>query len=394
MNSRILPAPALHYGDTELKPKAGSWNMKGRKFHASANIDGWTYLSVQDTSKDPLSGKLESFVSQLEETVGRYGSEASQTGTPHRCLNLQGMTPEEQFAKLNTFFKDCRDTKMILVVIPDNRPTLYAIIKFLADVKYGIHTVCAEASKVQIRAEKPRYSYSRNLAQKFNTKAGGINQCLQEGTLPENTMIVGIQVTSPIPKSQANAAPSIIGVVANINEDCAQWPTSVRAQETCEKIANDIKDMLVERLECWKRKNGQLPKNILIYRNGVSENLDTVLDKEKTSINDTIKGSYPSGKTAKVTIITVNKSHKTRFYPADDTPENPTHGTVVDQDITSQTQRDFYLQAHAGNEKSGSLRPTRYEVIRDDMKLNADDVQQLVCSPPPFVYSLRFCIED
>lgn len=387
MNSRVLPAPTLQYGNKEVSnPDFGSWNMKARQFHTSANINGWTYLSIQDSSKDPTSGKLTSFVDQLRKTMGEYGSKAPQPGFAHRSLNFKDTTPEKQIVTLNAFFKACRDTKIVLVIIPDNRPTLYAIIKFLADVKYGIHTICVEASKVQMRVEKPRYSFSRNIAQKFNIKAGGINQCLQKETLrkslPDKTMVVAIAATSPAPDSQANAPLSIVGIVSSIDENCAQWPASVRAQRDRDNIVVDMKDMIAERLKCWKKNNGQLPEKILIYRNGVSENLHSVLDKENSSIDAAIKEAYSGRKLPKVTIMTVNKSHQTRFYPTDATCGNPKNGTVVDQDVTSKVSWEFYLQAHAGNDKSGSLCPAHYVVVRDEMDLGADTVQQLVSFLP------------
>lgn len=326
--------------------------------------------------------------------MGQYNLNAPQAGIARSSLNLQGFTAEKQFAKMDAFFGACSDTKMILVVIPENRPTLYAIIKFLADVKYGIHTICAEASNVH---KKPRYSYFRGIAQKFNTKAGGINRCLPDETLrnflPDKTMIAGIQVTSPVPKNQANATLSIVGVVANINENCAQWPASVRTQENSGTIADDIGGMLAERLRCWKRKNDHLPENILIYRNGMFENLTTVLEKEGEFIHTAVKTSYSGRRLPKLTIITVNKSHKTRFYPTKGASGNPQNGTVVDQDVTSTTQDEFYLQAHAGNEKSGSLCPTKYVISRNGMNLTADRVQQLV-SFFHLLYSLRVCICD
>ncbi len=70
--------------------------------------------------------------------------------------------------------------------------------KFWGDVKFGIHSVCVLAEKLDKGAQ-----YYANVALKFNLKCGGVNQLLpkQLGFLNnEDTMVVGIDVTHPAPK--------------------------------------------------------------------------------------------------------------------------------------------------------------------------------------------------
>ena len=102
-------------------------------------------------------------------------------------------------------------------------------------------------------------------------------------------MIVGIDVTHPAPNSMENA-PSIVGMVASIDNQFGQWPGSIKIQkgrqeiqkirkenqerglkdlpEGQEVMVENVVDLLSERLSLYQNRNGNLPTNILIYRDG------------------------------------------------------------------------------------------------------------------------------
>ena len=378
----------MQYGRVEFRPDFGSWNLKeNRKFKTGAGITGWTYSEIQYPNQHPLNSQVKKFVEKL---VKRYKSTvcAHQIDTPPLILNCT--CPEKQFADLDNFFNKCRgrNLKTLLLILPDKRQTLFASIKYLSDVKYGVQTICIQASKMQMHIEESWYTAT--IAQKLNTKGGGINQCLPREVLQQfllrPTMIVGIDVTNPFPKGQDNAATSIIGVVASKDINCAQWPASVRRQDNPANIALDLKEMIVDRLKCWETANKSLPGGMLIYRNSVTESHTTVVAHEMKAIENAIEDIYSGFRFPKVTIMTISKSHHTRFYPADTAAAdgqsgNPKVGTVVDRVLTGQVPWDFYLQSHPGTPKSGTVCPAHYVVVKDDMKLGADGVQQLVSIP-------------
>lgn len=81
-------------------------------------------------------------------------------------------------------------------------------------------------------------------------------------------MIVGIDVTHPAPGNM-ELTPSIAAVVASVDNTYAQWPGSIRCQDSKKEMVSALKDMMVERLEYWIKMNkGDCPRNILIYRDG------------------------------------------------------------------------------------------------------------------------------
>ncbi len=394
MKGRILPAPAVQYSKKKFTPDFGSWNLKqDREFNTGAGINQWTYTQIQSAGKDTLIRDLGDFITELRTS---YASTIREPAKSPQILTLSSTFPEYLFATLDKFMADIRRNrvKTLLVMLPDKRQTLFDCIKYLADVKYGIHTICINAAKMQNHIKKSWYVAT--IAQKLNTKGGGVNHRLPKAELsallPTPTMIVGIDVTKPFPKGQANAATSIIGVVASKNTDYAQYPASVRRQENPQNIPFDLTEMATERLKCWKKaNNGALPDRILIYRNGATESHTAAIANELKGIEDAIEAMYSGTRFPKTTIITVSKSHHTRFYPADNQAAdgqsgNPNVGTVVDRVLTKQVPWDFYLQSHPGTRKSGTVCPTRYVVVKDDMGLGADGVQRLVSFPHMRVY--------
>ena len=275
-----------------------------------------------------------------------------------------------------------RGVTILLVVLPDQRPFKYASVKYFADTRYGIHTVCVVDEKLAKEARQDQYM--ANVALKFNLKKGGINQTLPDdklGILQKcKTMVVGIDVTHPSPDS-VKGAPSIVGVVASVDNKLGQWPASIRIQEGRKEMVSELTEMVVERLRMWRKKNKDaLPEQILVYRDGVSEGqYDIVLRDELASFYKAFEKVYPAkGPKPKIAIIIVGKRHHTRFYPIKeedaDNGGNTKNGTVVDRGITRHWE--FFLQAHTGLQ--GTVRPAHYVVVRDEIGLGVDGLEQLV----------------
>jgi len=69
--------------------------------------------------------------------------------------------------------------------------------------------------------------YLANLALEWNLKCGGVNQQIPSNKtgilLSLKTMVVGVDVTHPSPRSR-EGTPSVAGVVASIDEKCGKWP--------------------------------------------------------------------------------------------------------------------------------------------------------------------------
>lgn len=295
-----------------------------------------------------------------------------------------GQTPQDKDVALDRRFSaaSAQGIEILLIILKDTDKWLYSRIKFYGDVKHGVQTICVVEHK--FTKGPGQGGYFGNLAMKFSIKGGGNSHEIPAKDLDplgDHTMLVGIDVTHPSPGSK-EGAPSIAAVVASIDNSLSQWPGSIMAQTSRVEMVEGLTNMMVDRLQLWRKKQKSLPEKIIIYRDGVSEGqYRLILDIELPSIQTAFKQLYGDEKKwPKLTIIVVGKRHHTRFYPtkADDADQkygfNPQPGTVVDRGVTDHFLWDFFLQAHAGIH--GTARPAHYVVIMDQIGFKQDQLEQ------------------
>lgn len=401
---RILPAPEVQYRNDKFRANNGSWNCADKVFMRGGRFTAWAtaILNVEGRATLPVNHPV---FAELNKHLSSYGVQIGENkGVRHkdlRRLTIENREWNDQV--LDEFFSVAEKNRipLLFIVLPGDDKWLYARIKYLGDTRYGIHTICSIGSKLS--KEKGQGMYLGNLALKFNLKGGGINHLVSNtlvNPIDKDTMLVGIDVTHPSPGS-AKGAPSIACVVASTDKDLFQWPGSLRKQKGKQEVIDETKlkestkdaiakadsvsnltEMILERLDCWAKHNkGQLPKKILVYRDGVSEGqYKLILDLELKHFVIAFKKKYGAENNhPKMAVIVVGKRHHTRFYATkkEDAERNfnTKPGTVVDRGITGTTYHEFFLQSHAGLQ--GTVRPAHYVVIKDDIGFNADSLEQI-----------------
>lgn len=411
---RILNAPPVQYSKKTARTNNGSWNCADHVFIRGGHFGSWTtcVLDLPDRPAVPYddqSGQTsKALASKLGHELGKYGLQmGTYQGT--KKFALSGLRMENRDANnkiLDNIFSRLESNKipLVFIILPNDDKWLYARIKYYGDTRYGIHTICSVGSK--LAKENGQGMYMGNLALKFNLKGGGVNHSIANtlaNPLDASTMLMGIDVTHPSPGS-AKGAPSIASAVATRDKDLSQWPGSLRKQKGKQEMIDEkkaqfsdcvdpsiLETMVTERLECWRKYNKQLPKKILVYRDGVSEGqYALVLAQELPHFEAAFLKLYGSkDKWPKMAVIVVGKRHHTRFYAtkeedADYNPQrqkgslNTKPGTVVDRGITGTTYHEFYMQAHQGLQ--GTARPAHYVVIKDDIGFNANSLEQITHS--------------
>ena len=326
---------------------------------------------------------------------------------------------------------------------------LFNRVKVLTDKNHGIHSIVVQKRKflpnqVALQPDpkemKTLLSYWTNLALKINLKIGGNNQALSDldkKDIFNGHLFIGYDVTHPPPKKQtksprsvgktvsAGGNPDIAGssfgmanltlaakskepastivspppanphecsiaaMVANVDNDFGQWLADVRIQEqegeqkAGQEMVIKLKEMMESRLDAWK--DGTLPQQIIVYRDGVSEGqYQTVIEKELPLIRDACQVKYPKNKQPRITLIVCGKRHHSRFFelkrsggsrPFDAARyENPQPGTVVDSVVTHKRIWDFYMQSH--KPVRGVARGAHYIVLHDDNFYSSERVRE------------------
>jgi eukaryotic translation initiation factor 2C len=397
---RILPAPVLQYRAQTAMPRNGSWNLDPRQlgqkpFRIAKPLGSWNTLVIKAGGRDAVYGGMDAVKTHLaafRATLDTYGlapgpiQPPAVVDIPFNDLNNKDMVKIQQHISqaLRTGFTS--KPKFLFVILPSDSAVLYDAIKFVCDCQLGIPNICNIGSKFS--KEKGQMQYFANVAMKFNQKLGGVNHTVElskMSPLDDQTIVFGIDVTHPSPGS-AETAPSIAGVVASVDKNFSQFPASMRTQKGRQEMVAELKDMIVERLELWRKRNGgRLPSKVIVYRDGVSEGqYRIVLEDEYPSFVEAFKQLYgAANKHPKMSMIVVGKRHHTRFYPTreEDTDQktgNAQPGTVVDRGVTGEKLFDFFLLAHQGLQ--GTSKPAHYVVLKDDNKLGADQLQSLTHS--------------
>lgn len=247
---RILAPPRVMYSQRaqDVDDRAG-WNLRGVKFSRGAVLDKWAVLLVRDGNQRAEFGGLDD--PELKATVAGFSKMLQTSGMTVRgqprfveaLLPRKSVDDPTRKAAINEIRNAIvknfqpKTVDLFLVLLSNGDKHVYAGVKHLCDVFLDVHTVCAHQEK--IKKERGQLQYFANVALKVNMKLGGVNHGLDPASMAwlnqQPTMLVGMDVTHPGPGS-LKGTPSIAAVVASVDEQYAQYPASLRIQETKKEV--------------------------------------------------------------------------------------------------------------------------------------------------------------
>jgi hypothetical protein len=397
--ARILPPVAIRFQKV-ANPRDGSWNLMGQKFFKASRLNGlFSSLQISVQGRRVIVGDFAAAVRTIHGELRKYGITSTEYMDPTPPVSLQNLYRDYFAANMKILDAKfsaaaANNVRWILISIPEKNPILYAIIKFLCDVKYGINTVLVQDSNVgKILGLDGRadLGLAGNLALKFSIKSGGQPWALNPGDLPlikKKTMVIGLDVTHPSPTSRAGA-PSIAAIAWSKDTALSAWLADGMTQESRKEMISGIPTLLGDAIASWKKYNGgQIPDEIIVFRDGVSEGQFNLVNQiEFGLMQKAFDKVYGPGKHPKVSIIICGKRHHTRFYPTkvEDSDaaggrgsHNPAPGLVVDRHITGYGENafDLYLQPHKALQ--GTAKPCHYIVIKNETGMKAADLEKTV----------------
>ncbi|KAJ0984406.1 hypothetical protein J5N97_002762 [Dioscorea zingiberensis] len=382
LDGRVLTAPKLKVGNMEdCIPSNGRWNFNKKRFWDPVHIDNWAIVNF--SARCDLS-----YISRELINCGR--SKGIHISRPEGLIEEDRRWvragPAVRVEKM--FDQVLRKIlpRFLLCVLPERKNCdIYGPLKKKSLFDLGIVTQCiAPPAKINDQ-------YLSNILLKINSKLGGINSLLaveHNNCIPliNNipTMILGMDVSHGSPGQ--SGIPSIAAVVSSRN-----WPlisryrASVRTQSPKLEMIDCLYQPLPDGhdggvmrelfLDFYRTSDHQKPRQIIIFRDGVSESqFDQLLNFELSQILKAY-AALGDSELPKVTLIVAQKIHHTKLFQ-DGHHENVPAGTVVDTLVVHPRNYDFYMCAHAGN--IGTSRPTHYHVLLDEIGFSVDDLQQLV----------------
>jgi eukaryotic translation initiation factor 2C len=294
--ARILNPPPITFQKI-VSPIDGGWNLAGQKFNRASTIrGGFSCLQIRIIGREPQTKNFAGCFDKLCQQLKSYGIRIDNKLAPLPAVSIEfpdqenrdsiHQTLDNKFAAIAN-----KKIKWLWISIPFHNAALYATLKTLGDTRYGIHTViiCDENAhkvlqKLPNGTPKADLGLIGNEALKFCAKSGGLSWAMDPKGLKLigiDTMVIGIDVTHPSPKSQAGA-PSIAAIVGSYDPQLSGWAADLRVQTPRVEMVEGLQSLLEGRLELFKKKNsGRLPANIIVYRDGVSEGqFNSVLNTE------------------------------------------------------------------------------------------------------------------
>jgi eukaryotic translation initiation factor 2C len=381
IDARILPAPRLLLGANKTSaPRDGAWNFINYQVVNPAKLTAVGVCCLDSRLRD---GDVKRWIDNLFKVAGTMGL-GLENGVAERYplvfargpgLNNVESTLKQAHAEVQKTFNQA--PQLIICILSRREVPTYAKVKSLGDTQLGVPTQCMVVNKLQ----RANDQYFANVVLKINVKVTGpfANFKLNPREyFQEPTMLLGCDVTHPAPGTSQPSIAAMVGSTTPFSAD--RFSTVVRVVKSRqEELSEDVtREMFAKLLRTFYVTNGnRFPARIMFFRDGVSEGqFEAVHRTEVTAIRAVLEKA--GAKSTKLTFLLVQKRHHTRFFatnPKDtDRTGNLKAGVVVERGVSHPTDYDFFLQSQAGLQ--GTARPTRYFVLYDEIKWQADQLQQ------------------
>lgn len=370
-----LCKPILQFKNHSLEPQKDFWESKAfcRSEHL---VEDWC---VVNTVPVDLRQEEAFFYSFCQYFKGHQFNMSRPT-----IINRSKQTILEAENAIQQLIVDCRaitkrDLRFIMFVIDSSSTSLNRLIHISFDDHPHVTATCLRVESIM--NTRQHKSIFRTLAHKVNARLGGINVTYDDQTLAklnlckEELMIVGLDVTHP--DNELNGV-SIVGCAYTCTKDLFKhrslvWPQAARMEIICRM------DVLMRRIigEYHDHNNGRLPRQIIVYRDGVShEEFERVRNIEVMKVQSVLDEFAHTTDSMKPSLsyIIAQKRHSLRFFDmsSNNGARNPPGGTLIDKDIV-QNGREFYL--YSNTSAQATSRPLHYHVLVDGLGL--ENLQKL-----------------
>ena len=398
LNGRLLDAPFLKFSSPKEDPagKTGRWDLRNKRFRTSVNLERWKcgILHFHRGGSSMPAANIPALRTGISEGIRSYTGVQGVQPVPFSAGRFPTGTAQDvklALAKLLTPLKT-QNFGVVFVVLPNKSSFNYSMLKYVADVQVGIHTVCTVIKDDNTVKISP--GEVANLLLKANMKLGGINHTLHQRSQPSllttNSIIIGLDVTHP-GQSAMEGAPSVAAIVGTRGSDFFRYSGFLQLQthrnedkKAVEELLQ-LKHMMLRQLKSYQKDNkGALPNRVFVYRDGVGDSqMQIILEREIPRIREAFVELYSPATMPELVFLVAQKRHHTRFFqgrldrhPAFDEKGNVNPGVVHDSEIASERRWDFYLNSHICIQ--GTARPCHYTVIYHNLKnITADDVEEL-----------------
>ena len=284
-----------------------------------------------------------------------------------KAFEIDIAEPEWIEMKNNSSAKDWKDTADDYFRKNEKSDYSFAIFllgkntKIYNDLKR--HSLCnngyvSQIVKAKSLKSKGMMSTCSKILLQINAKLGGVSYktIIDKPIKERKIMIVGVD-SSHFSKRTG------IAMVSTIDDSFADFynKEQIIEEEKIEQIQFCVSSFIEEAIPEYEKKNGEKPKNIIIYRQGVSDNIKDALKIEIQQIEQVCKNH-----SILFYYILVNTKTTFKFFEkSDNNYYNPSAGLLVADEVTSKNKFEFFIQPQQVT--GGSATPTRFHVAYGNM---------------------------
>ena len=238
------------------------------------------------------------------------------------------------------------------------------------------HSLCkngyvSQIVKTKSLKSKGMMSTCSKILLQINAKLGGISYktAMEPSIRERKIMVVGVD-SSHFRKHTG------IAMVSTIDDSFADFfnKEQIIQEDKIEQIQFCVSSFLEEAIPEYEKQNGEKPRNIIIYRQGVSDNIKDALKIEIQQIEQVCKNH-----SILFYYILVNTKTSFKFFEISGNKyNNPSAGLLITDEVTSRNKFEFFIQPQQVT--GGSATPTRFHVAYGNM-----DFPEII---PKFTYDL------
>ena len=373
-NARLLPPPGVKFGNKVEQPGTkGRWDLRGKKFLTPnpKELVAWGIGIFQHGRSRPHKSQIEKFALDFARAYREHGGRVANAAPLIMPLPADAGVAVEQLHTA-TGNKYQQRPQLMIFLLPDKNSFFYQRIKKSADCRYGIVSQCMQIQQVL----KGNSQYYSNVLMKVNAKLGGCTSQAVPHTSSGNkgitvpTLFIGADVSHASPGSmQSSMAALTVSFDRHAGRYAAACQTNGHRVEMISEA--NLRSMLGPLITQWVNQvgGGGVPAQVYYMRDGVSEGqFAHVLQREVPSIKAILSKINGKPWAGKLTVVVASKRHHIRAFPVgkdcSDAKGNPLPGCLIERDVTTPKEWDFYLYSHIALQ--GTSRPVHYTVLLDE----------------------------
>ena len=335
-----------------LAGKHKTINAKDRTFplYEKKSMEKWICLYEQ--SNYDFADSLYSGLSKASKAFGLNIEE------PEWVEMNNNLKSKNWIQKVENYFNEKQENSeyFFVIFLIGNNNRLYEDLKRHSLCKNGYVSQVIKTSSIK---SKGMMSICSKILLQINAKLGGISyKTVVDKSIEErNIMVVGVD-SSHFNKKTA------VAMVSSVDNSFADFYNKeiIIDEEKKETYQYCVSSFLEEAIPVYNSYNKKNPKNIIIYRQGVSDNIINVLRDEVIQIEEVCK---KHGILYYYILINTRTTFKF-FEKSGDEYYNPDAGLLVINGVTQQDKFEFFIQPQQVT--GGSATPTRFHVAYGNME--------------------------